>query len=119
MPQQNRVSEQFAEVHATKEKHERAAQLYADGRYADASTALQEALSEEATSELANDWAAAELACGRVGKAEEGLSARWRSTRTIFKRPRISALCWPALAAPGKRFPISTKLRFMLMRSSA
>jgi FkbM family methyltransferase len=59
---------------SAKAKHEEAAQLYAEGRYADASAALQEALQEEVTSELTNDWAAAELACGRTAAAQVGFS---------------------------------------------
>jgi Tfp pilus assembly protein PilF len=57
---------------SVKEKHQRGVQLYAEERYSDASTTLAEALSQEPTSELANDYAAAELACGRPEKAEEG-----------------------------------------------
>ena len=59
---------------SAKAKHEEAAQLYAEGRYADASAALQEALQEDVTSELTNDWAAAELACGRTAAAQVGFS---------------------------------------------
>jgi FkbM family methyltransferase len=55
-------------------RHRRATQLYSAGRYAEASATLCEALQEGVTSELTNDWAAAELACGHAAAAEEGFA---------------------------------------------
>ena len=63
---------------SSKEKHSKGVQLYAEDRFEDAARLLQEAVREEATSELANDWGAAELACGRVGQAEQGFTQALR-----------------------------------------
>lgn len=54
---------------AAKEKHRRGLALYAGGKYEPAAAALDEALREDRTSEIANDSAAAELACGRHEQA--------------------------------------------------
>jgi tRNA (mo5U34)-methyltransferase len=56
----------------TAEKHEQALQCYREGRFDEAVCRLGEALAEEQTSELWNDWAVAHLACGRAVDAEHG-----------------------------------------------
>src|SRR5580704_18418382 len=56
----------------TAEKHEQALQSYREGRFDEAVCRLGEALAEEQTSELWNDWAVAHLACGRAANAEQG-----------------------------------------------
>jgi Flp pilus assembly protein TadD len=78
---------------SVKEKHDRGVQLYAEGKYSAASTLLAEALSQEATSELANDYAAAELACGRPEKAEQGfLQALSLDANAIQARANLGTL---------------------------
>jgi len=47
-------------------------ELFAQGDYQRASDLLGEALEGFETAELRNDWAAAEMACGRIDRAEEG-----------------------------------------------
>jgi SAM-dependent methyltransferase/tetratricopeptide (TPR) repeat protein len=56
----------------TAEKHEAGVHLYRLGQFEKASQLLGEALGEAESSELANDWAAAELACGHPARAEQG-----------------------------------------------
>ena len=56
----------------TAHKHEMGVRLYQAGRFQEACKVLGEALGEGVTSELANDWGAAELACGHADRAEQG-----------------------------------------------
>jgi FkbM family methyltransferase len=56
----------------TADKHETGIQLYVQGHFEDARRILKEAFAENPSSELANDWGAAELACGNVALAEQG-----------------------------------------------
>lgn len=60
-----------ARTHANA-SHQRGLQLYAGGQYQEAAVLLKEALREEAASEIANDCAAADLACGQKEKAVAG-----------------------------------------------
>jgi hypothetical protein len=48
------------------DKHERALALYAGGQFEAAAELLRKALLEGPSSEIANDWGAAELACDRI-----------------------------------------------------
>jgi len=56
----------------TAEKHEQGLQSYREGRFDEAVCRLGEALAEGQTSELWNDWAVAQSACGRAVDAEQG-----------------------------------------------
>jgi tetratricopeptide (TPR) repeat protein len=56
----------------TAHKHEMGIRLYHEGLFEEACKVLGEALGERVTSELANDWGAAELACGHADRAEQG-----------------------------------------------
>ena len=48
-------------------------ELFEQGDYQKASDVLAEVLEASETAELRNDWAAAEMACGRIDRAEESL----------------------------------------------
>ena len=54
------------------DKHERSLALYAEGQFESAAELLRQALLDAPTSELANDCAAAELACGHREQALAG-----------------------------------------------
>jgi hypothetical protein len=61
-------------VDSSRVRHSEGVQLYAEGRFAGAAKFLHEALRDSPSSELANDWGAAELACGRLAIAEQGFA---------------------------------------------
>ena len=66
----SRTNSHFPTVKATaSEKHERALGLYAGGQFESAVELLRQAMLEAPSSELANDFGAAELACGRREQA--------------------------------------------------
>jgi predicted O-methyltransferase YrrM len=54
------------------EKHQRGLDSYHSGRFDDAVSLLSEALHEQETSELWNDWASAQIATRRMAEAERG-----------------------------------------------
>jgi tRNA (mo5U34)-methyltransferase len=56
----------------TAEKHEQGLQSYREGHFEEAVSLLSEALAEKQTSELWNDWGAAQFAAGRVLQAQQG-----------------------------------------------
>jgi SAM-dependent methyltransferase len=74
-------------------KHQTGIRLYAEGHFEDASRILREALVEDVTSEIANDWAAAELACGHAEVAEQGFTQALRlDARNVEAAANLSAL---------------------------
>lgn len=56
----------------TAEKHQQGIEHYLGARFEEAARVLGEALEDAPTGELWNDWAAAQLACGRLADAERG-----------------------------------------------
>jgi tetratricopeptide (TPR) repeat protein len=61
-------------VDSSRVRHSEGVQLYSEGGFAGAAKFLHEALRDSPSSELANDWGAAELACGRLAIAEQGFA---------------------------------------------
>jgi FkbM family methyltransferase len=53
-------------------QHAEGVKLYQAGRFEEAARALEASFREQPNTELANDWAAAELASGRIASAERG-----------------------------------------------
>jgi len=55
------------------EVHQRGIQLFTQGQYQAAIGCFEACIRDAETSEVWNDWATAQFACGQVGKAKEGL----------------------------------------------
>ena len=56
---------------STIDRHSEGLRLYGLGRFEEAAREMEAAFQENPTSELANDWGAVELACGRVQSAQQ------------------------------------------------
>jgi FkbM family methyltransferase len=59
-------------------RHSEGVRLYGEGRFEEAAQMLESGFREEPTSELANDWGAAELASGRTASAERSFTEALR-----------------------------------------